>query len=254
MMSTAIATARAPAPPAARELRVYSHTGLLFWWPVWAVGLLMAAWTLIEDHHMALVPAGTVAAGNTLAVPDGGAAVLTPVHMSASRTPGMVFALTVLAVAAFGSGWVRSWRAYTFAACAAAAVLLVNWLGGWDDLARWAAYLHVHINLGGYLLLAGGLFLLWAAQVLVADRRRYIVFTESQVLVHHEIGEQEQAYDTAGIAFEKAPYDWFRWAVGGGAGDLRVRVGGQWVEIPNVIRVGRRLGAIERMLRTKDVD
>jgi hypothetical protein len=254
-MSTATSHTRHTAHATADgESRVYSHSGLLYWWPVWAVGFAMAAWTLVEDRHMALVPAGTVVVGNTLAVPDGEAAVLTPVHMSASRAPGMVFALTVLAVAAFGGGWMRSWRAYTFVACAAAGLLLVNWLEGWDDLARWAAYLHVHINLGGYLLLSTGLLVLWVTQVRVADRRRYIVFGQSQVLVHHEIGEEEQAYDTVGIAFEKAPYDWFRWVVGFGAGDLRVRVGGQWIEIPNVVRVGPRLAAIERMLRTKDVD
>ena len=253
-MSAATARARPPAHPTTRELRVYSHSGLLYWWPVWVVGLGMAAWTALEDRHMALVPAGTVAAGNTLTVPGGDAPVLTTVHMSASRTPGLVFALTVLLVAAFGSGWVRGWRAYTFVASAAAALLLVNWLEGWDDLARWAAYLQVYINLGGYLLLSGGLLVLWVAQVVAVDRRRSIVFTQGQILVHHEIGEQEQAYDTAGVAFEKAPYDWFRWVVGFGAGDLRARVGGQWIEIPNVVRVGRKLGAIERMLRTKDVD
>jgi len=166
----------------------------------------------------------------------------------------MVFALTVLLVVAFGSGWVRGGRAYTVVATAAAILLLINWLQGWDELARLAAYLQVHVHLVGYLLLNSGLLLLWLAQVFVVDRRKYVVFTESQVLVHHEIGEQEQGYDKVGIAFEKAPYDWFRWVVGFGAGDLRVRVGGQWIEIPNVIRVGRRLGAIERLLRTKDVD
>ena len=254
-MSTVSPPAHHPTHQAANtELRVYSHSGLLYWWPVWAVGFLMAAWTLVEDHHMALVPAGTVVAGNTLAVPEGQAAVLTPVHMSASRTPGLIFALTVLVVAVLGGGWVRTWRAYTFIAAAAAALLLVNWLEAWDDLARWAGYLHVHINLGGYLLIAGGLFLLWAVQVFVVDRRKYLAFTRGQVLVHHEVGEQDQEYDTIGVAFEKARYDWFRWVVGFGAGDLRVRVGGQWIEVPNTVRAGRRLAAVEKLLRAKGVD
>jgi hypothetical protein len=30
--------------------------------------------------------------------------------------------------------------------------------------------------------------------------------------------------------------------------------GGQWLEIPSVIHVGRRLGQIETLLRTKDVE
>ena len=148
----------------------------------------------------------------------------------------------------------RGWRAYTFAACFVAALLLVSWLEGWDDLARWAAYLHVHINLGGYLVFSTGLLVLWLVQVFIVDRRRYVVFSMSQVRVHNDIGEQEQVYDTGGIAFEKEQNDWFRRIFGFGAGDLRMRVGGQWVEIPNVIHVGRQLAAIERLLRTKDVD
>jgi hypothetical protein len=92
-----------------------------------------------------------------------------------------------------------------------------------------------------------------AGRYFVVDRRRYFVFTPSQVRVHNEIGEEETAYDAQGVSFEKQPYDWFRRLVGFGAGDLRVRVGGQWLEIPNVVRVGRRLGAIETLLRTRDV-
>lgn len=236
------------------EMRIYTHTGLLYWWPVWFVGLVMALWTVIENRHMALVPPGTVLDEGAITLPNQGNAILTPVHMSASRIPGMSFVLTVLVVLAFGSGWVRGWRAYTFTACVVAALLLVNWLEGWDELALLASYLQVHINLGGYLVFSVGLFALWLFQVLIVDRRKFVVFSMSQVRVHNEIGEEEKAYDTIGIAFEKEQYDWFRRLIGFGAGDLRVRVGGQWIEIRNVVHVGRRLDAIETLLRTKDVD
>jgi hypothetical protein len=255
MSSTAaVSEADVPAKSRSRELRVYMHTSLLYWWPVWLVGFVMAAWTLIENKHMALVPAGAVIDATTIVSPEGSAPVLTPVHMTSSRTPGIVFVLTVLVVLTFGGGWMRGWRAYTFAACAASALLLVSWLDGWDELARWATYLQVHINLGGYLIFSTGLLVLWLIQVFIVDRRRYVVFSMSQVRVHNDIGEQEQVYDTGGIAFEKEQYDWFRRLIGFGAGDLRVRVGGQWVEIPNVIHVGRQIEAIETLLRTKDVE
>ncbi len=253
-MSVSVTPVESPRRSVPLEMRVYTHTGLLYWWPVWVIGFAMAAWTAIENRHMVLVPGGTVIEGNVLTVPDERAPILTPVHMSTSRVPGMVFALTVLVVLAFGSGWMRGWRAYTFAACVVAGFLFVSWLDAWSSLAQWAKYLQVHINLGGYLMLSTGLLLLWLIQVFVVDRRKYVVFSLSQVRVHNEIGEQEQAYDTGGIAFEKAQYDWFRRLVGLGAGDLRVRLGGQWIEIPNVIHVGRRLDAIETLLRTKDVD
>lgn len=239
----------------AHELRVFRHSWLVYWWPVWGVGYVMAAWTLLDNQHMVLVPQGTGVQGTSLTVPDGSTPLITSAHVSPSRVPGMVFALTLLGVLTFGTGWMWGWRAYTFAAAVAALLMLVNWLEGWDDLARWAAYLTVYINLGGYLVLSTGLFALWLVQVFVVDRRTYVVFSLSQVRVHHAIGEEERVYDTGGVSFEKAPYDWFRWLVGFGAGDLRVRVaGGQVIEIPNVVRVGRQLDAIETLLRTKDVD
>ena len=40
-------------------MRIYSPSPLFYWWPVWVCGFVMAIWTLIDDHRMAIVPAGT---------------------------------------------------------------------------------------------------------------------------------------------------------------------------------------------------
>jgi hypothetical protein len=34
---------------------------LFYWWPVWAVGFLMAVLTWLDGHRLAIVPAGTTA-------------------------------------------------------------------------------------------------------------------------------------------------------------------------------------------------
>jgi hypothetical protein len=239
---------------APHELRVYMHSWMLYWWPVWAVGYLMAAWTYIENQHMVLVPQGAEVVGNAVVAPEGAAPIETGIHVSPSRVPGLVFAITLLAVTAFGTGWLWGWRAFTFAAVLVAGLFLIGWLNVWDVLARWVTYLHVYISLGGYLVISSGLLVLWVVQVFVADRRTYVVFSLGQVRVHNEIGEEERAYDAGGVSFEKAPYDWFRWLVGFGAGDLRVKVRGEVIQIPNVVHVGRRLDAIEVLLRIKDVE
>src|SRR5689334_9582035 len=46
-----------------KEVVVISHSPIFYWWPVWFVGFLMAAWTYLDGHLMAIVPAGTVAEG-----------------------------------------------------------------------------------------------------------------------------------------------------------------------------------------------
>src|SRR6516162_2959040 len=44
-------------PP--REVQIVAHTMLFYWWPVWAVGLLLAGLTWLDGHRLAIVPAGT---------------------------------------------------------------------------------------------------------------------------------------------------------------------------------------------------
>src|SRR5262245_3372430 len=78
------------------EIKIYFHSPLLYWWPVWVVGFVMALWTYLDNYHMALVPEHTVVAGNQVLAPEG--TVLDPatVHMARSRWPGIVFVCAVL--------------------------------------------------------------------------------------------------------------------------------------------------------------
>ena len=52
-----------PAPPQTmtgeNEIRIVSHSTLFYWWPVWAVGFIMALITLIDGHVLAVVPPET---------------------------------------------------------------------------------------------------------------------------------------------------------------------------------------------------
>src|SRR4051794_27743212 len=67
-MSTAPAPANIPAgtPPAYdNKVTVISHSNLFYWWPVWAVGFLMAALTYMDHDLLATVPPGTKAAVET---------------------------------------------------------------------------------------------------------------------------------------------------------------------------------------------
>src|SRR6516164_2237078 len=49
----------APTGLGAREVRIVAHSTLFYWWPVWAVGLLMAGLTWLDGQRLAIVPAGT---------------------------------------------------------------------------------------------------------------------------------------------------------------------------------------------------
>src|SRR5436190_12801582 len=47
--------------PAFDEIRVYSHSPLFYWWPVWLFGFLFALLTLIDNQRMVLVPGDSLA-------------------------------------------------------------------------------------------------------------------------------------------------------------------------------------------------
>jgi len=56
-------TTHPPAPPkpeAPDTVTVISHSNLFYWWPIWAVGFLMAILTYIDNHRMIVLPSDGV--------------------------------------------------------------------------------------------------------------------------------------------------------------------------------------------------
>jgi hypothetical protein len=218
---------------------------------------LRDVWTALDGYHLAVVPEGTVVRGNSLVAPEDAALTGPMVHMARSAVPGVIFALTLLAVVLFTHIWLRGPWALFMAAAFVALLLLVSWLEWWSPILRWFRLLRVNVNLGGYLVLAVPLFVAWLLTVFVFDRRTYLIFSLSQVRFRDELGDEEKVYDTGAVAFEKKPYDWFRRLVGWGAGDMILRIGGpspRVVELPNVVNVSHKLAAMEARLRTWDIE
>jgi hypothetical protein len=239
------------------DIRIYSHSTLLYWWPVWAVGFVMALWSYLDTSHMALVPAGTVVQGNQLIAPEGTRLDVPLVHVARSPLPGVVFVATLLLVIVFSNASLRGTWALVFAVSVAALALLLSWLGWWVFLYRWAGMLTVYVNLGGYLAVAVPLFLVWALTVLVLDRRTFVIFSAGQLRVCDRLGREEKVFDAMSVSFEKRPYNWFHRLVGCGAGDMILKAGGlkgEVYELPNVVRVASWLRLIEERLKTRDVE
>src|SRR4051812_40997762 len=46
----------APPPGPPPEIRIVSHSTLFYWWPVWAVGFLMAIMTFLSSNRMVDAP------------------------------------------------------------------------------------------------------------------------------------------------------------------------------------------------------
>src|ERR1043166_4181534 len=61
--------------PRTSEFRIYSHSTIFYWWPVWVVGYVMAAITFAEGSRAVIVPHGAVYddASHAIVLPGGSA-------------------------------------------------------------------------------------------------------------------------------------------------------------------------------------
>jgi hypothetical protein len=281
-MSHAPAAAPTVATPHKREITVISHCTLFYWWPVWAVGFLMAAITLFDHHLMTTVPKGTklevAATGTLMVVKDPHAAnpaevplnkqdvLIAPVNttlsepkleMTQNKSLGVVFAITLLLVIVITNVPLRGlWSVIVIVVIVLMSIIFAL-AGIWEKILAVVSPLDIRINLAGYLFISTILLAGWLVVFFFFDRQVYMVFTPGSLRVQLEIGDGETAYDTQGMTVQKQRSDLFRhWILGLGSGDLIVTTAGAQVhhfDLPNVLSLGRRVREIEELLRMKEV-
>lgn len=278
-----------PKPPAEREIRIYSHSQLFYWWPVWAVGFLLAVMTYLNGTVMAVVPDGTVPArdanvtyksGDTTVNQTGRDVLILPekahlypnkpaqpgaqlspptaphLHMAQSKNFGVLFGTVLLLVIVVSNVPLRglwSLLIILFVVLIIVILALADW---WATILDRLSYLDVRINMGGYLFIALVLFIIWAITVFVFDRRTYVIVTPGQVRVCQAVGAGETVYDTTGMTFTKHQNDLFRhWLIGLGSGDLIIHRTNtnQEIDMPNVLFIGAKVREIEQLVKERMV-
>jgi hypothetical protein len=260
------------------EIRVYGHTNLIYWWPVWLLGFVFAGLTWMDGYRMAVVPAGTVVekaktipgeAGprDVLVAPSGtelpdqpkaGVEAGGPTMLVArNNNYGVIFVMTLLLVVLFTNLTVRGLASIILIAGLVIATLVLAQLHMWDEIFRVIGGLDIRMNAGGYLAIAAPLFVLWAFTVFVYDRYVYLVVSRGQIRLRQDIGDGEVAVDTHAVVLEKKRDDLFRhWLLGFGTGDLHVNTGGaanMEFDLNNVVFIGSKLGRIQDLIREREV-
>jgi hypothetical protein len=265
------------------EIKIVSHSNLFYWWPVWAVGYLLALMTLFDGHVMAVVPQGTVAMRevyvkeNDQFVRHEGLVVknqdgkkknqLQPVEEAEPENPrlhiaqrgsyGVLFATVLLLVIVITNVPLRGLWSFVIIIFVVMLSIIFALSGLWDSILRTISLLDIRINMAGYALISTVLFIIWLVTFTLFDQQLYMIFTPGQLKVRTEIGGGEKAFDTAGMTVEKQRSDLFRhWVLGLGSGDLIVNTSGanaHHFDLANVLFVGRKVQQIEDMLREKAV-
>jgi hypothetical protein len=279
-------------PPVAHavpnEITVVSHSNLFYWWPVWAVGFLLALLTLYEGHRMVTVPSRSEAAvgkrvtiekadgseqtfenrevvvlpkGEKLARQDprdSSSPIAQPrLHMARGRGYGVIFAFVLLVVIVITNVPLRGMWSLMVVVLLVLLALIFRLAGWWDPILFYLSLLDIRINLGGYMMISLVLFGIWLLTFVFFDRQIYVTFTPGQLKVRTEIGGGEKVYDAVGMTLEKQRSDLFRhWILGLGSGDLIVKTSGAQAhqfDLPNVLFITKKVEQIEDMLKKKAV-
>jgi hypothetical protein len=217
------------------ELTVYAHSMLLYWWPVWVTGYLMALITWLEGTKVRF---GDV-----------------EVIMHPSKNLGVLYTMVFLLVVVLTNSTVRGIASATVIAVILAVTFLFAYLGWWEDILRAISYLAMYLNLGFYVFFSTAILIVWALAVFVFDRLDSWTFRPGQVVHNMALGGGSRTYDTIGMSVYKLRSDLFRhWILGLGSGDIHLAPSGANTHemiLPNVMFVGAKLNAIETLVSMK---
>jgi hypothetical protein len=227
--------APAAAPLQATEIRVYSHSPLFYWWPVWTLGFVLALLTYWQGESTAFGDATVV--------------------MHASKSLGVIYTVVFFLVILMTHVTVRGLASLTVIVALLGTTFLFAYLGWWDDIFRAFDKLAIYMNLGFYVFFSTAVLLVWVLAFFVFDRFNYWLFRPGQVVHQQLFGAGAQAFDTQGMSVFKLRDDLFRhWILGVGSGDLHIATTGAKREefiVPNVLFIGVKLARIQQLVAMK---
>jgi hypothetical protein len=224
-----------PLAPASREIVVFGHSPLFYWWPVWSLGYVMALLTYVQ--------------GSAIQVSDA------EVIIHPSKSLGVIYTAVFLLVLLMTHTSVRGTASLTVIITLLAVTFLFAYLRWWDDILRAMGRLALFMNLGFYVFFSTAVLLVWLLAFFVFDRFNYWTFRPGQVIHSMVFGGGALTYDTQGMSVYKLRDDLFRhWVLGLGAGDLRIATSGAKQEeltVPNVLWIGSKLMRIQQLVAMK---
>ena len=230
-----VLSAAPPHPHGPTSIRIYSHSSLLFWWPVWVVGYVMAALTYWHGKEQHVESAGLV---------------LEWVHPD--NNLGVLYFLTLFLIIMITNFSVRGLASGMVLMGVALLTVVLAWLGWWQEVFHWFGHLTIHLTLGAYFWFSTLLFLTWFFTVFVIDRLSYWEVTPGQLTHKMLFGTGSNSYNAQGMGLEKHRDDIFRhWLLGFGSGDLKIRTSGatrEQIDLMNVLFIGSKVAAMQRFI------
>ncbi len=199
---------------AAREpgtLIVHQHSDLLYWWVVWAYGLICALMTRLEGVPVSLSPNHK------------------PVLIHPSAWLGISFVFLVMFVLVFTNARARGVKSLVLFLILVVVGLTVQLTAGWTEILQFFPLLLVHMNLAFYLLFSGVLLAAWLLVVMGTDRSVYWEFGPNSIAKKYWFTDAAESYTSPQVETSRQSDDIFvhrllgLWFLGFGTGDIEIR-------------------------------
>jgi len=221
------------------EIRIVSHSPILYWWPIWLGGFILALLTALF--------------GETVRFEDG-----REIQVLGSTAPGLIYVGLLLFVILVTNVKLRGLLSIMAIFVVAFLLILGAWLGVLDNIARAIPELSIHLNFAFYMVTSTVLFIIWAAMFLIFDRFTTWRIRPGQMTEQHIIGSSERSFDARGMLFEQRSDDIFRHNILGlGSGDLVLLTSGgrkEEIKVFNVLRVEKKVDAIQKLVAVQPDD
>lgn len=131
------------APAEHKEIYLYSHSPLVYWWPVWVVGYVMYALTWWYGEPLTV----------------GGEAI--KVHPGSSL--GVLFFLTVFLVVVISNVSVRGYASGMVVMGIITVAVILAYFSFWGPILGWFGDLNVYLNQGAYFWFSTLMLVVWAS-------------------------------------------------------------------------------------------
>lgn len=145
------------------EVRIYSHSPIIYWWLVWAYGFFCALLTYAQGQHMS-IGEGTK-----------------PLYVHPSPWVGLSYVLVLLFVIVATTVRARGVHAVLLVLITGGVIAGTYFVMNMPGLFATPPSLLVHMNLAFYLLMSSVLFVVWFTVVFLFDRMSYWRFRGTQI-------------------------------------------------------------------------
>lgn len=218
-------------------MKIYSHSQFFYWWPVWAVGYVLALFSWLGGVQVTVAPD----------VP--------PILIRPTPTLGLLFCLVFSIVLLVTNVSIRGVWSVVVLLTLAFLTLLFAHFDWWGPIFSVVPHLAVYANGGFYLVISTLVLALWLFTVLVLDRFAYWIISPGMLIYHQVIGDADKSYDTGGMIVEQRQQDLFRHRIlGFGSGDIRISTAGARREelfLPNVLFVNSKVREMQKLAAMK---